>query len=55
MARLKKKTGYDFTFHDVKAKGITDMAQVQEAWAGHKSGKMLDTYIRLPKIVTTKY
>ena len=55
MGRLRSKMSSPFTFHDLKAKGITDMAQVQEAWAGHKSGKMLDVYIRQPKIVTTLY
>jgi integrase len=55
MARLKAKMSSPFNFHDIKAKGITDMSQVQDAWAGHKSGKMLDVYIRQPKIVTTLY
>ena len=49
------KVDNPFTFHDLKAKGLTDMSQVQTAWAGHKSGKMLDVYIRKPKIVEIKY
>ena len=44
-----------FNFHDVKAAALTDMSQVQTPFAGHKSGKMLDVYIRQPKIVTTLY
>ena len=55
MARLKAKMSSPFNFHDVKSKAITDMAAVQTPWAGHKSGKMLDVYIRRPKIVTTLY
>lgn len=53
--RAMAKVDNPFTFHDLKAKGLTDMSQVQTAWAGHKSGKMLDVYIRKPKIVEIKY
>ena len=55
MARLKGKMSSPFNFHDVKAAALTDMSQVQTPFAGHKSGKMLDVYIRQPKIVTTLY
>jgi len=55
MRRLMAKIDEPFTFHDLKAKGITDMAQVQTPWAGHKSEKMLGVYIRRPKIVEIKY
>ena len=55
MARLKAKMSSPFNFHDVKSAGLTDMAMVQTPSAGHKSGKMLDVYIRRPKIVEIKY
>lgn len=53
--RCMAKEDTPFTFHDLKAKGLTDMAQVQTPWAGHKSEKMLGVYIRKPKIVEIKY
>ena len=53
--RCMAKENNPFTFHDLKAKGLTDMAQVQTPWAGHKSEKMLGVYIRKPKIVEIKY
>lgn len=53
--RLMAKVPEPFTFHDLKAKGLTDMSQVQTPWAGHKSGRMMDTYIRKPKLVDVRY
>lgn len=35
-----------FTFHDLKAKGVTDHT---EQWAGHKSEKARQVYIRKPR------
>lgn len=35
-----------FTFHDIKAKGVTDHA---EQWAGHKSERMREVYVRKPR------
>lgn len=32
-----------FTFHDLKAKGVTDHA---EQWAGHRSERMRQVYVR---------
>ena len=53
--RLMAKHPNPFTFHDLKAAAITDMSAIQTPWAGHKSGKMLDVYIRKPKEVEVKY
>ena len=35
-----------FTFHDLKAKGLTDDS---EHWAGHKSERMRQVYHRLAR------
>lgn len=53
--RLMAKHPNPFTFHDLKARGLTDMSEVQTPWAGHKSDKMLDVYLRKPKSVQVKY
>jgi len=45
---MKKWAGEPFTFHDLKAKGITDQ---RDNWGGHRSGKMRKVYVRqLPVI-----
>jgi hypothetical protein len=41
-----------FTYHDLKAKGLSDMINPT---AGHRSPKMLDVYIRKPMKVTPTY
>ncbi len=52
-ARLMKKVQCEkFTYHDLKAKGLSDMINPT---AGHRSPKMLDVYIRKPMKVTPTY
>ena len=47
MARaMKKGLRERFTFHDLKAKGLTDH---KHGWAGHKSDRMRSVYQRLAK------
>ena len=41
-----------FTYHDLKAKGLSDMLNPT---AGHKSAKMLDVYLRKPMKVMPEY
>ena len=52
MLTISDQGGKKFTFHDIKAKGLSDMA---EPWAGHKSNSMLDVYVRTPRKVTPDY
>lgn len=40
------KEGYDFTFHDLKAKGITDFEGDKQAFSGHKTCAQMETYNR---------
>jgi integrase len=40
-----------FTFHDLKAKGITDTTGDKQQASGHKTAAMLNTYDRLPNQV----
>lgn len=47
-AALKNGLEEPFTFHDLKAKGITDH---KDKHGGHKSGKMKRVYDRLPDLV----
>ena len=51
--RMKKK-GYktDWTIHDLKAKGLTDM---ENGWAGHRSKRAQAVYERLEKWVEPVY
>ncbi len=51
--RLSAKHSNPFPFHDIKAKGISDMKG--EVWAGHKSGRMLDVYVRKPRKIMPDY
>ena len=44
---LKNGLTERFTFHDIKAKGITDDS---EGWAGHKSERMRDIYERKARL-----
>lgn len=52
-ARMKKQ-GYktDWTIHDLKAKGLTDM---KDGWAGHRSKRAQAVYERLEKWVEPVY
>jgi len=44
-----------FTFHDLKAKGITDFDGDKQKAAGHKSARMAEVYNRKPeKVPSTK-
>jgi integrase len=52
MSAVADQGGSRFTFHDIKAKGLSDMA---EPWAGHKSDSMLDVYVRTPRKITPDY
>lgn len=51
--RAKKKVNADWTFHDLKAKSITDFQGDKKKFSGHKSDRMVDIYDRLPSIVET--
>jgi integrase len=52
MAKVAELGGAKFSYHDIKAKGLSDM---HEPWAGHKSDSMLDTYVRTPRKITPDY
>lgn len=43
---LEKK--FDWTFHDLKAKGISDYEGDKQAFSGHKSRSMMERYNRSP-------
>ena len=43
----------DFTFHDIKAKAISDYDGDKKKFSGHKSASMVDTYNRKIEIVDT--
>ena len=50
--RLQGKLDNPFTFHDLKAKGITDH---KDNHGGHRSPQMRKTYVRqLPEIPATR-
>ena len=51
--RLSKQHSNPFPFHDIKAKGLSDMKG--EPWAGHKSKRMLDVYVRRPRKIMPEY
>ena len=52
MAKVVEEGGAKFSYHDIKAKGLSDM---HEPWAGHKSDSMLDTYVRTPRKISPDY
>lgn len=52
MAKVAELGGAKFSYHDIKAKGLSDM---HEPWAGHKSDSMLDAYVRTPRKITPDY
>ena len=43
----------NFTFHDIKAKAISDYEGDKKAFSGHLTDKMADKYDLLPKLVPT--
>lgn len=52
MAKVRDAGGGTWPYHDIKAKGLSDM---KEPWAGHKSKDMLDVYLRTPRKVSPDY
>lgn len=52
MNKVADAGGGCWPFHDIKAKGLSDM---EEPWAGHRSKAMLDVYLRTPRKVTPDY
>lgn len=44
----KKYAGMDWTFHDLKAKGISDFEGDKQNFSGHKSRLMMERYNRSP-------
>jgi len=44
---------FDFTFHDIKAKSVSDYTGNKQAFTGHKSAQMIDTYDRKVPVVDT--
>lgn len=51
MQRYIELGGKRFTFHDLKAKGVTDTEENKLAASGHRDPKMLAVYDRLPSRV----
>lgn len=50
--RAKRKAGAsDWTFHDLKAKGITDYTGDRQQFSGHKTRAMVEVYTRKPDVV----
>lgn len=47
----KRYTGKPFTFHDLKAKGVSDVDGDKQAASGHKSARMVAVYDRKKKKV----
>ena len=50
---LTKGLEVRFTFHDLKAKGITDFDGDKQKSAGHRSARVADGYIRKPEKTTS--
>jgi hypothetical protein len=46
-------TGFEprFTFHDIKAKGVSDFDGDKKTASGHKSERMIEIYDRKRKVV----
>jgi len=44
----QKYEGMDWTFHDLKAKGISDFEGDKQEFSGHKSRLMMERYNRSP-------
>ena len=48
---MKKYTGESFTFHDLKARGVSDFEGNKQDASGHKTASMVAVYDRKPKKV----
>jgi hypothetical protein len=50
---VAKDKGLDqrFTFHDLKAKGVSDFDSDKKLASGHRSDSMVDVYVRKPGLV----
>ena len=44
---------FDFTFHDIKAKAISDWEGDKRKFSGHKTAQMMAIYDRKPEVVGT--
>ncbi|MDO6704958.1 hypothetical protein [Photobacterium sp. 1_MG-2023] len=56
LAREATGLALDFTFHDLKAKGISDYdgsSKEKQAFSGHKTERQVATYDRRIKVVKT--
>lgn len=49
--RWRDKAGHDYTFHDLKAKGISDYEGDKQYFSGHTSKSMMEKYNRSADIV----
>lgn len=52
-ARKNKKLKFDFTFHDIKAKSISDYSGNKQRFSGHKTASQVAVYDRKTVIVDT--
>lgn len=52
-ARKESKKPLDFTFHDIKAKGISDYEGDKQKFSGHKTASQVAIYDRKTEIVPT--
>ncbi len=55
-ARKNPSLDFDFTFHDIKAKSISDVEGTKaekQKFSGHKTSAMVDTYDRKTEVVDT--
>ena len=52
-AKKHPELEFDFTFHDVKAKAISDYEGDKQKFSGHKTPQMVATYDRKTEIVDT--
>ncbi len=50
---MKKAKQSGFTFHDLKAKGITDYQGDKKKFSGHRTQRMVEVYDRKPEVVAT--
>tara|TARA_B100000745_G_scaffold292648_1_gene233739 strand:- start:1091 stop:1372 length:282 start_codon:yes stop_codon:yes gene_type:complete len=53
MNKLRKETGLplDFTFHDIKAKSISDYEGDKQRFSGHKTRAQMESYNRKGDVV----
>jgi len=52
-AREQSGLPLDFTFHDIKAKGVSDFEGNKKEFSGHKTERQVDVYDRKIKVVPT--